>query len=213
MKKIALSLLIATMAVVTLQAQDTNPYQHKMHKGHDFGMMAEKLNFSEDQKASMKKINEDFHAQMDELKKNDNITVKEWKSRMETLRKGHQAKMQGLLTNDQKAQLEKMKTEGQAMHEADAKARMEKMKIKLGLTDDQVAKLNTSRSDMMGKMKALRENNSLDEGSKREQMKELMKQQKENMKSILTEEQLKKWQEAKKEGHGKNGGHFKKETD
>jgi len=122
---------------------------------------------------------------------------------METLRKDHQSKMQDLLTPDQKAQLGKMKTERQSMQQVDAKARMEKMKIKLDLTDDQVAKISSNRSEMSKKMKALRENNSLDEESKREQMKELMKQQKENMRSILTEEQMKKLHEDKKEGQRK----------
>jgi Spy/CpxP family protein refolding chaperone len=203
MKKIALCLLIASMSVVTLQAQDLDARQHKMHGGHDFGMMAEKLNLSEDQKAKMKTINEDFRTQMTELKKNDNITVKEWKSKMQTLRKDQHTKMQGLLTDEQKAQLEKMKTERKAMRDVNAKARMEKMKIKLGLTDDQAAKMSRNHSEMAEKLKAIHDNNSLDEASKKEQMKELMKQQKEKMKSILTEEQIKKLHDSKREGHPK----------
>jgi hypothetical protein len=203
MKKIALSLLIASMTVVTLQAQDMDTRQHKMHGGPHFGMMTEKLNLSEDQKVKMKTINEDFQAQMTELKKNDNITVKEWKSKMQTLRKDQHAKMQGLLTGEQKAQLEKMKADHKALREVDAKARTEKMKIKLGLTDDQAAKISRNHSEMAEKLKAIHDNNALDEASKKEQMKEVMKQQKETMKSILTEEQMKKLHDSKREGHQK----------
>jgi hypothetical protein len=203
MKKIVLSAMIVTMAVAAVQAQDLKTRRHKMERGRHVGMMAEKLNFSEEQKTKMKTINEDFRTQMTELKKNDNITVKEWKSRMETLRNDHKTKMQGLLTGDQKAQIEKMKTEHKAMHEVDAKARMEKMKIRLGLSDDQASKLRESRTAMGEKMKALREDKSLDKEKKKEQMKELMKQQKEKMKSILTEDQMKKLRERKGERPGK----------
>ena len=134
---------------------------------------------------------------MEELKKNDNITVKEWKSKAEALRKEHKANTDNILTADQKAQLKKMKEEGKAKHEQMDKQRGEKMKERLGLTDDQSAKMEANRKAMGEKMKAIRENKSLSDEQKKEQMKELFKKQQDNMKSILTEEQLKKM----KEGH------------
>lgn len=196
MKKIVLSLLIISMAAVTTQAQDMRPRKHNMQRDRHV-MMAEKLNFSEDQKAKMKTMNEEFRTKMMDSRKNDNITVKEWKGRMETLRKDHKTKMEGLLTGEQKAQIEKMKTERKAMRDIDAKARMGKMKIRLGLSDEQASKFSKNHSEMEEKMKALRENKTLDGEKKREQMEELMKEQKEKMKSILTEEQMKKLQERK----------------
>ncbi|MGB3089962.1 MAG: hypothetical protein WBB20_08350, partial [Chitinophagaceae bacterium] len=66
------------------------------------------------------------------------------------------------------------------------------MKTELGLTDAQSAKIESNRKEMGEKMKTIRENKSLSDEQKKEQMKELMKKQKENMKSVLTEEQLKK---------------------
>jgi len=196
MKKIVLLLLIVSMAVATTQAQDMRPRKHRMQRDNH-GMMAEKLNFSEDQKAKMKTMNEGFRTKRMDLRKNDNITVKEWKNRMETLRKDHKTKMEGLLTGEQKERIEKMKIERKAMRDIDAKARMDKMKIHLGLSDEQASKFSKNRSEMEEKMKALRENKTLDGEKKREQMNELMKQQKEKMKSILTEEQMKKLQERK----------------
>lgn len=201
MKKILFSLLVLVMAVA-VQAQDVKHDGHqKMKRHHD--AMAEKLKLTDDQKAKIKTINEEFRTQMAELKKNENITVKEWKSRKEALHKAHQEKMKGVLTDDQKAQLEKMKTERKAMHEADDKARMEKMKIRLGLTDEQAAKMKQNRTEMAEKMKTIRENKSLDATQKKEKMKELMKEQKEKMKTILTEEQLKKLEEGKKQNPDK----------
>jgi Spy/CpxP family protein refolding chaperone len=203
MKKIVLSLLSASLFVIVAQAQDGVDRHHKMREGHHFGMMSQQLKFSDDQKAKMKTIDEDYRNQMAELKKNDNITVKEWKSRMYSLRQDQRSKMQALLSPDQKSQIEKMKTDRQAMREVDAKARMEKMKIKLGLSDEQVVKMNNNRQAMKEKMKALHDNKSLDEGNKMEKMKELRKEQKENMKSILTDEQMKKFEDSRKQGYHK----------
>jgi hypothetical protein len=53
------------------------------------------------------------------------------------------------------------------------------------------------------KMKAIHENKSISQEQKKEQSKELMKQNKEQMKSILTEEQMKKLKEKHKGGKHK----------
>lgn len=202
MKKIILSALVLSMAFA-VQAQETPEKKGDRHhsmdkrKHHRGGMDMQKLNLTEEQKASFKSQHENYRKQMEELKKNQTITVGESKTRAENIRKEHKAKIDGILTSDQKAQLQKMKAEGKEKHAAMAKQRGERMKTELGLTDEQSAKLQSNRKAMGEKMKALRENKSLTDEQKKEQMKELMKQQKENMKSVLTEEQLKKLQETK----------------
>lgn len=223
MKKIIFSVLVASIAF-TVNAQEIperkggRPMMHERQKGnHDRTMAMKQLNLSEAQKEQFKVQKQSFQKQMEELKKNDNITVKEWKSKMETLRKDHKAKMENIFSAEQKAKLDKMKEDKKAMHQVDAKARLEKMKIHLGLTDDQTAKLSINRTKMAEKMKALRENKSLSDEKKRAEMKELMKQQQESMKSILTEEQLKKMKEGKKHRpgpgmHHKGPGPQDKET-
>ncbi|HWR33768.1 MAG TPA: hypothetical protein VN451_09585 [Chitinophagaceae bacterium] len=216
MKKLILSALVVSLAVAA-KAQEIPerkmhrpPMMHQLHKGHHPmpGMVMPKLNLTDDQKEKFKAQHESFRKQMEELKKNENITIKEWKSRMENLRKDNKTKLDGILTADQKAQIEKMKAEHKAIQEVDAKARMEKMKIHLGLTDEQSEKIKKNRDEMGQKMKALREDEKMDGDKKKEKMKELMKEQKEKMKSILTEEQMKKMQEGRKGGPG--GMHDKK---
>lgn len=217
MKKILAMFLVAAVTGLSANAQEIPQRKHEGFKpqGHHGqmkhrrgGLDMQKLNLTDAQKEQFKAQHESFRKQLEELKKNENITVKEWKSRMENLRKENKTKMDGILTSDQKAQIEKMKTEQKAMHEIDAKARAEKMKLKLGLSDEQSAKLQKNRTEMAEKIKAIRENKSLSDEKKKEEMKELMKKQKENMKSILTEEQMKKLQEGRKHGpggmHGKN---------
>lgn len=201
MKKVIVSVFALAVATLSIHAQDLPEKKHRSFKGRHHGQVFQQLNLSEEQQTKMKALNEDFRNQVQELKKNEDITVKEQKSRMQALRNDHKAKFQGVLTPDQKAQLENMKKDRRATHEVDAKARMEKMKIRLGLSDDQVAKLERNRTEMSSRLKALRENQSLTADQKKEQVKELMKQRKENLKSVLTAEQLKKMEERKPRRH------------
>ena len=205
MKKIMLSVFVAAIVVTTSQAQDIKdrePGKHQMMGKHHRGEEFKNLNLTEDQKARLKALQEENRKQMAELKSIDNITVKESRSKMEAQRKEHRAKVQNILTNEQKAQLEKTRQERTAMSQERSKARpdsyrVEKMKTDLGLSDEQYGKLKSNREAMAGKMKALRDDKSLNDENKKEQVKELRNKQKEDMKSILTEEQLKKFEEQK----------------
>jgi len=208
MKRIILSVFALTM-FVAVKAQEIperksekpGMMERKKHHGMH-GMDMKQLNLTEDQKAKFKTRNEEFRKKMEELKKNDGITVKEWRAKAEALRKEHKAGMDGILTSEQKAKMEKMKVEGKAKRESFEKQHGQQMKTRLGLSDEQSAKMDASRKEIGEKMKAIRDNKSLSEEQKKEQMKELHKKQQENMKSILTEEQLKKMKESRHRGPG-----------
>jgi Spy/CpxP family protein refolding chaperone len=212
MKKIILLTLAASFTIASVQAQEIperkteRPAHHqgKGMKGHH-GMDMKELNLTEAQKEQFKQQREENKKKMEALKSNDNITVKEWKSQMETLRKENKAKMDGILTTEQKAKMEKIKVEGEAKRKEMGQKQASMMKERLGLTDDQSAKLSKHRTEMGEKMKAIRENKSLSDEQKKEQLKELHKSQKDAMKSILTEEQMKKMKEGgmhKRRPHG-----------
>ena len=222
MKKIILSALIVSMAI-GVNAQDIPERKtgkpgmhHKMDRKKGDRMDMQKLNLTEDQKAKFKTQRESFRSQMEALKKNESITVGEQRAKMEAIRKDNKTKMQSFLTTDQKAQIEKTKKEGKAKHEAMAKERGEKMKTQLGLTDVQSAQLAKNRADMQQKMKAIKEDKKMTDEKKREQIKELMKSQRESMKSVLTEDQLKKMKESQhRRPDGRDGDQkrpVKKET-
>lgn len=175
MKKIIL-ILLAAIAVIAVRAQKKEaPYHLKESRDK---MMAEKLKFSEEQRQKAKTINDDFRKKMAELKQKEDITVKEWRNQMMELNRKHRDDLKGLLNSEQKAQLEKMKLERKKIADIDEKARMEKMK--------------TIRGDR-----------STDMLKKREELRSLMQQRNQNMKSILTEEQQKKMQELRKQAPGK----------
>ena len=72
------------------------------------------------------------------------------------------------------------------------------MKAKLNLSDDQVAKLQSSRQATRDQFKAIKDNSQLSRSQKKEQLMALREQTKNNFKSILTPEQISKMEEMKK---------------
>ena len=160
--------------------------------GSTIGLDLNQLAGTDEQRAA------DFQKQMADLKKNDNITVKEFNSRKEAIRKDHQQKMQSLLTAEQKSKLDKMKQDRMAKSKEMHARSMDKMKTQLNLSDDQVIKLKASHESFASKAKDIRSNQSLTQDQKKEQFKALAEQQKEETKSILTKEQLDKLQDMHK---------------
>lgn len=191
MKKFIVGAFILAVATFSAQAQETERKTEESRNGHRKEAFHQ-LNLSEEQKAKFKSAKEDFRKQMQELEKNDNITVKEWKAKKETLEKDHHAQMQQLLTAEQKALLEKRKGEHRSGQRGSHEAKRGKMKTNLGLSTEQAEKMKKSRTEMAEKMKALRENKSLSEEQRKEQLKELRNEQKKSLESILTADQLKK---------------------
>ena len=212
MKKILFAAFILSMAF-TIDAQkitdrkESEKDKHEKMDRHRGGARIDfhKLNLTEDQKAKFKTQKESFRLQMEELKKNDNITVKDWKAKMKALRENQKTQMEKILTNEQKAQIETMKAEKKEMHESMAKERQEKMKTNLGITDAQSAAMGKYKTELQQKLKVIKEDKKLTDDQKKEKAKELLKSHKESMKSILTEEQLKKLKESKER---KPSGHF-----
>jgi hypothetical protein len=66
------------------------------------------------------------------------------------------------------------------------------MKLTLGLSDDQLTKIKSNQAALHNKIKSIHENESLLPEQKKEQMKSLMEQQKDIVKSVLTPEQQSK---------------------
>ncbi len=201
MKKLVLAAVLAILCQPVLNAQDIperkhddfRPMEARHHKKPRPDMSA--LNLTAEQKENFQKLRAEHQQKLADLKKQDNITVKEYRDRMSALKKEQHEKMQSVLTSEQKEQLKKSREEQKVKTEEMMKKRGEKMKTELNLTVDQSAKLDKSRKELGDKMKALRENKTLSDEQRQTQMKELMKSHRDNMKTILTPEQLQKMKE------------------
>jgi len=204
MKKIIIAAL-STIFIVGIAAAQLPKGQHHQtqgkhgqHRKHRHGEMAKHLNFSEEQKKQAKTISTNYRTQVTALKKNDNLTMGEYKKQMASLQKDRKTKIEGLLTSEQKAKIAEGKQKMQEHAQIRGAARLEKMKINLGLKEDQVAKLKKQQESFRTKAETIRNNESLSREEKREQMKSLAKEHKENFKSILTKEQQEKLESKKK---------------
>ena len=154
--------------------------------------MMRDINLTDAQKQQAKALNEEYNTKVKNLEKDENITLKDYRAKKANLEQERKSKFQALLTPEQKdkiAQARKARSEKMKMM---SQKRMDKMKTDLNLTDDQVAKIQEQRKTSMEKMKAIRENSSLSEDQKREQLMDLHKSMHESMNSILTADQIKK---------------------
>ena len=191
MKKCIVCTIVLAVAIQSTRAQEMPERKREKIETRHHRDGIHRLNLSEDQKAKFKSLNEDYRKQMQDLKKNDEITVKE----RERLRKDHRDKMSSLLTEEQKTQLKKSRQDRNKRLGDRREGGIDRMKSRLNLTDDQTTRLKESRSEMAGKMKAIRENQSLTDDQKKEQFQELRKKRQENLKTILSEDQLKRLHE------------------
>ncbi len=204
MKKLILSVVVAAVAALSVRSQEIPERKREESKPLIKEKIINKkeranLNLTDEQKVKMKSMNTDFRKKMEELRKQGNVTVKEYREKMETLRKDQQTKFQSILTPEQKSEMQKYKEARSAKVKEFGKKKQAKMKEKLDLTDEQVAKIAENKKVMGERIKKIREDDSLKDDQKKEQIKEEMKKQKENMKSVLTEDQIKKMKENRKQ--------------
>ncbi len=207
MKKIiALSLAFA-LAGFSLSAQQTREVKSRqkassMHHGQKKDMMKD-LNLSDAQKTQMKANREANKAKMEALKKQDNLTVKEMRERKMALMQEQKAQMESILTAEQKATIASRKTSMDSKRKNMEGQRGEAMKDKLGLSNEQAAKLKAQNEINKEKIKAIQANQSLSMEQKKAQMKAVRDAAKTERQSILTAEQLKKMEQMDKDDNGK----------
>lgn len=181
---------------------------HKGGKHHD--KMMKTLNLTDAQKTQMKANREEYKKQMQALKQDQNITVKEMNARKAALRQQQKTRMEALLTPDQKSKMAQAKLQREADAKQRSEKKLDKMMLKLGLSDDQVNRLRVQRESTHAQMKTIRENESLSPELKKQQMMALKNSAKEEHKRILTAEQLKKMEASKQHSKDKDRKRSKK---
>lgn len=156
---------------------------------------ARRLHYTPEQRKQIRDINTDYHKKAADLFKNDNMTLGQYKAGLIALQKEKKAKLQGLLTPEQKDRLAKGKQRAAENAQVMAAARMERLKIRLGLSDQQVATLRSKEEALHTQLRSIHENEDLLPQQKMEQFKELASKRKDMIKSVLTPDQLTKFNE------------------
>lgn len=203
MKKYLLALFAFTLVSVASNAQtsaDTTASKNYAHHHRDFAMHGrhnnmQNLNLTDAQKQQLKAMHEDYRNKLSALEKNDNITLKEYHKKQAALEQDRKAKFESILTADQKNKIAMAKQQRSERMKMLSEKRLNKMKADLNLSDDQVAKIKDQHDNMMMQAKSIKENTSLTDTQKKEQLMQLRKTSKESMNNILTTDQLKKKEE------------------
>ena len=209
MKQYFISLSALALVTVAANAQTTNSsadttgnsaktYTHHKSKdgihGHHKGIMMKDINLTDAQKQQAKDINADYNKQITDLK-NSTLSANDYKAKRQSIEKERKAKFESILTTEQKDKIAKAKKDRSEKMKVMSAKRMDKMKTDLNLTDEQVSKIKEQRESSISQAKAIKENASLTEDQKKEQLMNLRKTSKESVNSILTAEQLKKKEE------------------
>lgn len=206
MKK-SLMLGVWMMAATLVMAQPRSKDAHQ-HSGRNAEKMKTELSLDDEQYASIKKINEKYAGRHLMLRRDSTLERDQKLVEMKALRADRKKEVDAVLTPDQKtkwaayreARAEKIKSrmsERQARHAG-------RMKEALSLTDEQQARMKAARETFKEKAEEARNNPNFSETEKRSEIKKLKSVHEETVKSILTEEQFKKWTEFKTKNPGKH---------
>ena len=207
MKRILSTALAIVLFVGAVQAQKTE--DKGRHHGERKEMALQQLSLTEEQKVKLKNIREAQRKEIQELKKNDQITLKEWKEKRKELQEKYQAQYRTVLTSEQMEELkkgkDKRKEKGFDKRSDHFRNQAAFFKKELNLSAEQETRLRNIFQEFRTKSQATRSNNNLTQEQKKEQVQSLAKQYMDQGKAVLTPEQLKKFEEMKgKHKRGKN---------
>ena len=217
MKRIFSSALVILLTIGAAQAQTTSKDKHQGHKKEQNKSFSQ-LNLSADQKARLQSIREDFKKQSADLKNNTSLSADQKQARRKELHQQFRSQSEAILTPAQKEQMAKSREESKGKNKEARKdfkkenqqrpdrgmKRGQGVQKDLSLNADQQKKMEQMRADFRNKFSSLRSDNSLTADQKKLKMQEMRKQQQEQMKSILTSEQIQKMESARQDRTRKN---------
>ncbi len=165
------------------------------------------VHYTPEQRRQLMAINKEYHEKSADLFKKDNITLKEYKAGLLALQSDRRSKMEALLTPQQKDQIARRKKMSEENRQVAEAARMERLKLRLNLSDDQVAKIKAGQADLHAQARSIHDNDNLLPQQKMEQMKGLMAKRKDVFKSVLTPEQFTQFEQMMqhRRGFGRDG--------
>lgn len=107
--------ILSSAAIAQTERPTDTKAKMERHKGrHDKDKMMKELNLSKEQKAQLKAQHQDMKAKREALKAQDNITVKEMREKQAALKAEQKAKMDAVLTADQRTKMEELKRQKMA---------------------------------------------------------------------------------------------------
>ena len=219
MKRIFVTML-ALILTASVFAQSDNAKANKAKKEwrqNDKGdrkEMMKDLNLTESQRTQMKLLNEDFKNKMQSLRNDRTLSAEQVKQKRLELTKQHHSNIESLLTSDQKKiwkekrddMRDDMRDErgkgnrktGQFKNKKDRHNRVGDITKNLNLSPEQQKQVATLNQKFKASVDNIRTNTSLTREQKKEQLKDLHKDHKQSIESLLTSDQKKQLKETMK---------------
>jgi hypothetical protein len=193
-------LLLGLMTVSTVMfAQRRNDAMDRAAQQAD--KMKTELALDDVQYKAVKAINEDFASRHLKLRKDPTLSREEIQKQGRSLRQQKNGAIAKVLTEDQKTKWKAYRANQAEKHKAGvARYRSEhaqRMKENLSLTDEQTSKIKSIDKEFGEKFRALRNDSTLAREDVREKAKDLRHEYRSKTKSVLTEEQIQKWEQQK----------------
>lgn len=204
MKKV--SILLASLVICfSSLAQDGHRKSPEERAEHMTEKLKTELNLSAEQTTAIEKINATYLADMHAIKDNSELQEEQKKEALKDLRKNWKDSVQAQLTDEQKVKMEELKEERKEMRKLTpaekAEMKTAKMKEELGLSEEQTQQVRELNRKVADKIEAIRNDDNMDPEKKKEFIQGNRKDYKRVLSTILTEEQLKKYEELKKSHH------------
>lgn len=165
--------------------------------------MRTELGLDDVQYKAVKAINEEHAGKLTKVWRDSTLSKEAKHQQMKSLVNEKETALEKVLTEDQN----KKRMANQSDRRKKNSARMtkhrdnyaERMQNELSLTEDQATKLKTINREFRQKSSALRNDSTMSKEEITTKVKELRDQHQKKLKSVLTEEQFKKWEKFKDE--------------
>ena len=201
MKKV--SILLASLVICfSSLAQEGHKKSPEERAAHMTEKLSTELSLSAEQKTEIEKINATYLADMHAIKENSEMQEEQKHEALKELRKNWKSSVQNELTEEQKAKMEELKEDRKEMQKLTPAEKAEnktaKMKEELGLSEEQTQQVRELNRKVADKIEAIRNDETISPEKKKEFIQGNRKDYKRVLSSILTPEQLTKYEELKK---------------
>lgn len=195
MKKYSMVLGLMMLSSIIF-AQGHSVPKKQMTKQAD--KMRTELSLDDVQYKSIKSINSEYEGQYFKLRQDSAMTREEKQEQMKTLRLEKNEAFKKVLSAEQYAKWESNRSAHAQKHRArmikSDEDRARRMQESLSLSEQQTAKIKTIDHEFGAKFHALRKDSTLAKADLHERARQLKEEYRIKTKSVLTDEQLKKWE-------------------
>lgn len=201
MKKSAMILGLMIVSTVIFAQGKRDPMERS---GKQAERMKAELALDDVQYKAVKAINEEFAIKHSKVRQDSTLSEEGKHKQMKTLHQEKDAAIGKILTEEQKNKWTSIRSSRSDKHKAAMgrqhhSERAKRIQENLSLSDDQTSKIKAIDKEFGEKFRALRSDSSLAREDAREKAKMLRQEYHSKTKSVLTEEQFKKWESQKAE--------------